>query len=416
MNIGFISTRFAGTDGVSLEAQKWADVLAADGHCNFWFSGRSDRPDEISMVVPEANFQHPENVWISERVWGNTKRDTIITKRVESVSNYLKSKIRQFVDRFDIDVLILENALTIPIHIPLGVAITEFLAETGMQAIAHHHDFYWERIRFAINAVPDFLDKSFPPRLPNLQHVVINSAAKEQLALRRGVSADIIPNVFNFEEPPVVGDAWAADLREEIGLQEDDIFILQPTRVVPRKGIEHAIKLVSELDNPRAKLVISHDVGDEGFEYLEMLKEMAESEGIDLLNIADRISENRGYDASGRKNYQLWDVYENCDLVTYPSLIEGFGNAFLEAVYFKKPIVVNRYPIYIQDIENKGFKVVSMDGYISNATITHTKRILEDPSLVEEMVEENYRISMEHFSYQSLLISLRRALKTNELV
>jgi len=26
-NIGFISTRIAGTDGVSLEIQKWADVL-----------------------------------------------------------------------------------------------------------------------------------------------------------------------------------------------------------------------------------------------------------------------------------------------------------------------------------------------------------------------------------------------------
>jgi len=416
MNIGFISTRFAGTDGVSLEAQKWADVLASEGYSNYWFSGRSDRPDEISMVVPEANFQHPENVWINDRVWGQTQRDTLITERVESVSNYIKSKIRQFVDRFDIDVLILQNALTIPIHIPLGVAITEFLAETGMPAVAHHHDFYWERIRFSINAVPDFLDKAFPPRLPNLQHVVINSAAKEQLALRRGVSADVIPNVFNFEEPPVIGDAWAADLREEIGLAPDDIFILQPTRVVPRKGIEHAIKLVASMDNPKAKLVISHDAGDEGYEYLEMLEYMAASEGIDLLNIADRISENRGYDEHGRKNYQLWDVYEHCDLVTYPSLIEGFGNAFLEAVYFKKPIVVNRYPIYIQDIENKGFKVIAMDGYVSNETVLETKKLLSDPTLIEEMVNENYRIASQHFSYQSLLNSLQRALRTNELV
>ena len=29
-NIGFVSTRFAGTDGVSLETKKWAEVLGVD--------------------------------------------------------------------------------------------------------------------------------------------------------------------------------------------------------------------------------------------------------------------------------------------------------------------------------------------------------------------------------------------------
>jgi hypothetical protein len=34
-NIGFISTRFAGTDGVSLETQKWATVFERLGHSVF---------------------------------------------------------------------------------------------------------------------------------------------------------------------------------------------------------------------------------------------------------------------------------------------------------------------------------------------------------------------------------------------
>jgi hypothetical protein len=38
----------------------------------------------------------------------------------------------------------------------------------------------------------------------------------------------------------------------EIGLRDDDVFMLQPTRVVMRKGIEHAIELVRRLDNPNA--------------------------------------------------------------------------------------------------------------------------------------------------------------------
>ncbi|MGY8690161.1 MAG: glycosyltransferase family 1 protein, partial [Verrucomicrobiales bacterium] len=67
--IGFVSTRFAGTDGVSLEAAKWAHVLTEEGFECFWYSGRNDRPPEVSMCVPEARFGDPENQWLSERIW-----------------------------------------------------------------------------------------------------------------------------------------------------------------------------------------------------------------------------------------------------------------------------------------------------------------------------------------------------------
>ena len=60
LNVGFISFRFEGTDGVSLETAKWAQVLEEMGHKCFYFSGASDRPEERSMVVPEAHFRHPE--------------------------------------------------------------------------------------------------------------------------------------------------------------------------------------------------------------------------------------------------------------------------------------------------------------------------------------------------------------------
>ena len=56
--IGFISTRFAGTDGVSLETAKWAAVLERMGHECFYFCGECDRPKEKSYVVPEAFYRH----------------------------------------------------------------------------------------------------------------------------------------------------------------------------------------------------------------------------------------------------------------------------------------------------------------------------------------------------------------------
>lgn len=407
-NIGFVSTRFAGTDGVSLESAKWAEVLWDDRHMSFWYCGRSDRAPDFSHVIPEAHFEHPENIWINQRIWGRNRRDALISNRVRENVEYLKSTLYDFVNRFEIDLLIPQNCLTIPMHVPLGIALTEFLAETGMPAINHNHDFYWERDRFAVNSVQDYLDSAFPPGLRNIRNVVINRQASQQMSLRKGEGSLIIPNVFNFDDPPLQLDAYASDVREQIGLSETDRFILQPTRIVPRKGIEHAIRIVAGLNDPRCKLVITHDAGDEGHDYKHMLQDLAREEGVELIFIADRVGEVRQYDENGRKIYTLWDIYPHADLVTYPSTYEGFGNALVEAIYFKKPVILNRYSIYIQDIEPIGFKLAVMDGIVTSRVVHQVKRMLDDAAYREAMVEHNYKLAKRHYSYTVL----RRALKT----
>ena len=50
-HVGFISTRFAGTDGVSLETAKWADVFEQVGFSCFYFAGELDRTPECSFLV-----------------------------------------------------------------------------------------------------------------------------------------------------------------------------------------------------------------------------------------------------------------------------------------------------------------------------------------------------------------------------
>ncbi|MBW1996138.1 MAG: glycosyltransferase family 1 protein, partial [Deltaproteobacteria bacterium] len=183
MNVGFISTRFAGKDGVSLESNKWVDVFESSGLKVYWFAGEIDRDPHRSLLVPKAHFHHPDNRWINERIWGSKVRDPLVTKRIHTLREYLKEKLHHFIEKFDIHLLVVENSLTIPMHVPLGLAISKTIAETQIPTIAHHHDFYWERPRFSLNAVNDYLRMAFPPNLPSIKHVVINSAAQQELAL-----------------------------------------------------------------------------------------------------------------------------------------------------------------------------------------------------------------------------------------
>jgi glycosyltransferase involved in cell wall biosynthesis len=400
-NVGFVSTRLAGTDGVSLETAKWANVFETKGFNCFYFAGELDLPPDRCYLVPEAHFTHPEISEINDNVYGVYQRGRFITEKIQKMKQKIKDTLYDFLDKFNIELLVVENALTIPINIPLGLAITETLCEISMPAIAHHHDFFWERQRFLTNAVWDYLNSAFPPHLPGIEHVVINSSADNQLGLRTGISATTIPNVMDFDNPPADADDYSSDVRQALGLADDELLILQPTRVVKRKGIEHAIELVHRL-GMKAKLVISHSSGDEGFQYERRVREYSKLMKVDTLFVSDIIGERRGTTRDGKKIYTLYDVYPHADLITYCSNFEGFGNAFLEAVYFRKPIVVNTYSIYSMDIKPKGFSVIEIDGFVTEKAVEETRKVLGNPKLLKRLVDYNYDIARTFYSYNVL--------------
>jgi glycosyltransferase involved in cell wall biosynthesis len=138
--------------------------------------------------------------------------------------------------------------------------------------------------------------------------------------------------------------------------------------------------------------------------------------GVDTVFAADRVGENRGTAPDGRKIYTLQDIYPSADLVTYPSLFEGFGNAFLEALYFRKPIVVNTYSIYTKDIKPKGFDVIELDGYVTASTVELTRDVLDNVQRRQEMVDLNFSLGKECFSYDTLRRELRASLIRKGLV
>lgn len=402
LSFGFVSTRFAGTDGVSLETQKWVDVLKAKGCKVYYMAGNLDTDPEISHLAVKALFQHKEILEVQHALFVEKRRSREVSRRIQSLKEDLRDEIDKFHRRFGFDILIIENALAIPVNIPLGLALAEFIVESQIPTIAHHHDFYWERQRFHSFAAMDYFRWAFPPVQPNIQHVVINSLAGEALARRTGASWTLIPNVMDFKSVPPGIDSYNSDFRSEIGLDESSCLILQPTRVVSRKGIETSIEMVSRLNQPNCALVIPHEAGDEGFAYQKRIEEYAKFMGVDLRIISDNIGKSRGEGKDGRKLYTLWDVYPHADLVTYPSIYEGYGNAFVEAIYFRKPILVNRYSIFEADIEPKGFDVITFESYITEETIEEIRQVLNDPDRLAKMAETNYMLGWRYLSYEML--------------
>ena len=400
-HVGFISTRLAGTDGVSLEAEKWCRILTGMGLECFYFAGECDTPSERTVVVPEAHFLHPVVLDLTQRLFAGPTRPPEVTLQVQSLKDYLKDNLERFVRRFEIDLLIIPNALSLPVNVPLGLAVTELIAETRLPSIGHHHDFSWERRRFAVHAAGDYLRAAFPPSLPSLRHVVINSFAARQLALRAGVSSILIPNVMDFDSPGLAPDDYSAGLRSALGLHPGEKLLLQPTRVVPRKRIELALELIRHLADD-CTLLISHASGDEGSAYEAYLRGYAELIGARVIFASEIFGQVRRSLPDGRRVYSLADAYQEARMITYPSTVEGFGNAFIETIYHKRPIVMSTYEIFRTDIQPKGFRVIGFEDFVSSETVAQARQVLDDPGLAAEIADHNYELGRRFYSFATL--------------
>ncbi len=410
MRIGFVIGRIGGVDGVALETEKWLQVLRRMGHtCKVLTGDLEGKLDDVT-VAPAFSFDHPATIRIQDKAFGRMPAtEAGLKSEVDEVTKAIEQELLAWIDREKLDCLVSENANALPFHLAMGLAIQRVLERTKLLGVTHDHDFLWERgdrYKTSYAYVQEILDKCFPIREPNVVHAVINKAAQDTLVRKLGIEkVVVVPNVMDFDKPFGQLDAYNADLRQELGVTDDDILLFQITRVVRRKGIETAIDLVAGLRDPKVKLVITGSDRDDDSGYLEELRQRACNLDVqDRVLFASARFDNQRRIQNGQKIYALHDGYAHAAAMTYFSTYEGFGNAFVEAVVAKVPVFVNDYkPVYWPDIGSLGFKTVLIeDAKLTPQAIKDAERVLHDPALRQEMTLHNFALGSAHFSYQAL--------------
>jgi glycosyltransferase involved in cell wall biosynthesis len=413
MNIGIIIGRIGGVDGVALETEKWIEVLKAMGHYVFTLSGQfQERPMDphTENLVPEMSFFSPESFWSQKKAffYPETNQEELI-EHLNLYSKVIYKRIIHWLEERKIDLIISENASALPSHLEMGMAINKAVHKTGIPTITHDHDFAWERGERYVSPhkeINDFISEVFPLRAPNSVHAVINTHAVNTLQERFNRDAVNVPNVMNFDEPFGLQNQRNASLAEHMGFSKSDIFLFQITRIVRRKGIETAIRLVNELDDKKVKLIITGNYADDAGSayYNELVNLIHELKLGEQVSFAYHLFHNKGLSNGAEVRFSLSDAYAKATACTYFSTYEGFGNAFVEAVLAKRPVFVNNYePVYMPDIGSKGFRTVMIEnGELSPEAVSTMAEIIYNPLLAAEIADHNYELGKKYFSYDTL--------------
>jgi glycosyltransferase involved in cell wall biosynthesis len=195
-----VSFRLGGTDGVSIEAQKWIHAFGALGHDATTLAG-----DGVADVLMPGLAIGATTV-----------------PSLEEVTNVLN----------DADLVVVENLASLPLNVAARDVLYEALDQRA--AIFHHHDLPWQREQWR--------DEPTPRDQERWTHVTINELSRRELEAR-GVCAITIRNSFDCDPPR--GRRRLA--RDALHVTNERLLLL-PTRAIARKNVAAALELASSLN------------------------------------------------------------------------------------------------------------------------------------------------------------------------
>ena len=414
MRIGVIIGRYEDIDGVSLETEKWIQVLERMGHTIHILAGGYPGYHRHSLhhrTLPSLSFFSPECEWEQKHafVFPDEDPDELLS-HLERTTERLTKEIFKWIVRNKLETLLVENASALPCHLSMGMAVKNIIDYGALHVVTHDHDFSWERsnrYKTPHKEIKDIIRNTFPPKSSHVRHAVINSDAKKYLKKKFGLESLVVPNVMDFSAPYAKKDNYNSTILKCLGLGKKDMALFQMTRIVKRKGILTAIDLVHRLKDPHIKLVISGTWADDerlGY-YKKLLNKIRKHNLQDNVVFANHcISHKRSKTKKGTPVYSLSDAYAHATACTYFSTYEGFGNAFVESVLAKRPVFVNNYkPVYWPDIGSKGFKAVMIEnGKLTDDAVSEIDTIIHNKKLSKEIAEHNFALGKKHFSYEVL--------------
>ena len=308
-----LSFRLGGTDGVSVEAEKWSGALA---HLGF-------EPARIAGDIPGATRAGDVVLpWLA--IDATTAPDPDELARALSGSG----------------IVVVENLCSLPLNLPAAQAAATVLAahaDDGGRVVFHHHDLAWQRSTTAHL-------RGFPPALDAL-HVTINELSRVELA-DRGIEAVVIRNCFDLDAEP--GDRDST--RRALGFGPEELVVLHPARAIPRKNVPAALRFAERLDRRVDGLS-----GRRPSRYwLTGPAEDGYGATLDSLLAAARVPCSVGLAPRPA------DAYAAADVIAFPSTWEGCGNPGVESVVARRPLAVASYPV-LDEIEALGFRFFSVD-------------------------------------------------------
>ncbi|MGM0843752.1 MAG: glycosyltransferase [Bacillota bacterium] len=177
-----------------------------------------------------------------------------------------------------------------------------------------------------------------------------------------------------------------AESKEDSYFTTDGPRLLSVSNLYPEKGIEDNIRAVKELVKDYQTL-----------EYIIVGKGHEEEK---LKNLVSELGLNAHIKFIGaKKNSEVKQIMQQCDIFTMPSTNESFGVVYIEAMACGKP-VIGCYGQGIEDIVEQGKTGFMVNPHSPGEIARVCEELLADPERRKEIGNEAYNVVLEKFTWE----------------
>ena len=210
---------------------------------------------------------------------------------------------------------------------------------------------------------------------------------------------EVIPNavdVAKFSAPVSIEEQ--VELKARFGKKMDDVFLFTASRLVLSRGIEDVIRALAYLP-PNVKFLIA-GIGEDQ----KKLENIARDS-----DVAKRVF------FIGHVSYARLPVYyQISDIFVRPSIVEGFGNSFVEAFAAGIPVIatpVGGIPDFLSDPEkNPGHPATGLFCEVRNpeSIARAVLRYMREPALVAEIVQNAKALAEKKYDWDIVAMDMQK--------
>ncbi len=367
--------------GVETVLGHHARLMVDAGHTVRMITGRGGRPDpRVELVrVPLADGQHPVVRGV-QRALDAGSVPPGFGGLVDAIARDLREATA------GLDVVIAHNACSLNVNTALTAALRLLVEDRAIRRlVAWNHDVAAASDRYRARLHPGYPWDLFRQPWPRAIAVTISEARRTELAAAMGMQAGdirVVPNGIDRGRFLGLSPATRA-LIDALDLHAAAPVLLTPARVMPRKNLELAVRVVAELRRPgedaRLLLTGAPDAQDPGSrDQLDALRTLARARGGE-----DRADGGVHLLVDGRLAWRsprvVADLYRVADALFLPSREEGFGLPVLEAGVSRLPVICADIPA-LRELADDDATYVDPDGDAASVAALVRGRLDSDPA------------------------------------
>jgi mannosylglucosylglycerate synthase len=393
--------------GAGIEAKKWSKYYVDKG-LNVYecvgedYLGLPTFGAKGLFVFPEGKMDNPINQRLTVSGIDENLNLNQVFEEIYLAANKLTPKLEQLYEKYNIQIIHVSGYFSYPISLSLTHCLDQLINDKNIKSISMNHDFLWERQYKLRGPTIEIYEHFLPVINPNNLTIVSTQYAADMFNKRYPkINVVVIPSLFDFQNDLSLTHSKKKIFRNSIGVQENDILIIQPSRISPPKGIHLSINLAYNIKKHTGKRVVllvtgGRSVGFSTYYHMQLIK-FANEIGVEVIWTKFPYTKCNG--SACEHNNCIATAFMSSDIVSMPSSVEGFGNPVVESVIFKKPLVTTEYPVMKHEFLAKGFSF-------------HT--IPVDEEITKYMHQkENYEFSIHLYSKDFLDALLEDALSSN---